>query len=362
MTRAPLSRIACIAVAGLVAGTSVLAGSAPPARAQGCPPQPGTLSSGGSAAKRYTMLLRVNQVRNARTYANHEEATGGLGSRVHPQDVFVVNTRFPRSTPAEWFEIVSVLASAFPCNRIVALNGLGADPNAPGYAHALNESPRLWAMLTDWERDDWNVGRATNPRMKGWTGRFRKTRKRVRRWIGGLSRGFGPHAAVRRAGIAPQFRKKWDYGELARSVSGPNRRLDRGRRGVQSIQTQDFCADRGGAGMKSVTRRLMRAYKSANFRRVAVKRGGRRRVRHLKRRWRTTRANLGLQISFSDTPNPSAGMAVLRTSAWRAAGCTRSVLRRGGGAILYWASPNAMRLLFSIPPVCTLRPPPNGVC
>jgi hypothetical protein len=131
---------------------------------------------------------------------------------------------------------------------------------------------------------------------------------------------------------------------------------------VQSVQTQDFCADRGAGGMKSITRRLLRAYKSANFRRVVKRRGGRKQVRHRKRSWRTSRANLGLQISFSDTPNPSAGMAVLRTSPGQAAGCTRSGLKRGGGAFMYWASPDAMRILFSIREICTLRPPSSGVC
>jgi hypothetical protein len=307
------------------------------------------------------MMLRANQVRNAQTYANRNEATGGLGARIHPRDVFVVNTRYPGSTPAEWSQIVSILANAHPCNRIVALNGLGHDPNAPGYAYALNGSPHLWAVLTDWERDDWNLGRTTNPRLSGWTGRFPKTRKRVRRWVGDLARSFDAYSPSRpRAGLAPQFRDKWDYGDLARSVTGPNRRL-RGH-GVQSVQTQDFCADRGAGGMKSITRRLLHAYKSANFRRVTIRKGGRKRVSHRKRSWRTTRANLGVQISFSDTPNPSAGMAVLSTSPGRAAGCTRSALKRGGGAVMYWASPDAIRVLLSIREICTLRPPSSGVC
>jgi hypothetical protein len=192
-----------------------------------------------------------------------------------------------------------------------------------------------------------------------------KTRKRVQRWMGRLTGTLGSSAAGRakRAGLVPQYRAKWDYGMLARTVSGKNRKFGKGRRGIQSVQTQDFCADRGGAGMKVITKRLLRAYKSANFKRVRVKhkRGGKR-VRYMKRRWRTRRGNLGLQISFSDTPNPNAGMAILRTSAGRAAGCTRSGLKRGGGAFFYWAAPDAMRILFSIPSICRLRPPSSGVC
>lgn len=345
-----------VVLAGLALGAST-------ARAQAADcPTPKTLSPTGTGAQRYTMLVRVNQVQNARTYANRDQASGGLGARIHPQDVFVVNTRFLGSSPAAWAEIVSTLRQAFPCNRIVALNGLGGDPFAPGYTYALSGSADVWALLTDWERDDWNAGRSSNPRLRKWTGRFDRTRKRVRRWVGSFTSALRLSANPRRqrAGLVPQYRGKWDYGELGRAVSAQNRR--RGRRGIQSVQTQDFCADGGAGGMKKITKRLLRAYKSANYKRVRIKRSRGKRVRHVKRPWRIKRANLGLQVSFSDTPNPSAGMAVLSTSPARAAGCTWSALKRGGSAILYWASPDAMRLLFSTPAICALRPSPTGVC
>ena len=355
-----IRRGAAVCGLALALAASVLAGPAAPAASAACPPQLQTLSPKGSAAERYTMLLRVNKVRNAEQYANRDQASGGLGARIHPQDVFVVNTRFRGSTPTEWSQIVSTLREAFPCNRIVTLNGLGGDPYSPGYAYALSGSPHVWALLTDWERIDWNLGRGTNPQLHDWTGRFKPTRKRVRRWVGSIASAFGRSAlpGPRRTGIAPQYKKKWDYGELARTVSGQNRRL--GGRGIQSVQTQDFCADRGAGGMKVITKRLFGAYKSANFKRVRKK--GSRKVRHRKRRWKLWRANLAVQVSFSGTPTPGAGMALLSTSPARAAGCTRSALKRGAGAILYWASPNSIRLLLTAPEICAMRPSPTGVC
>lgn len=306
----------------------------------GCPSHPGTLSPGG--AQRFTMLLRVNQPENARTYANRDPAAGGIGARIRPQDVFVVNTRHRRSSPQVWSEIVSTLRSAFPCNRIVALNGLGADPSSPGYAYALSDVPGLWALLTDWERIDWNLARLSSPTLGAWTGRFKKTRSRVRRWIGRFT-GLG-----HRAGLIPQHHRKWDYGWLAREVSGANRLLGASRRGIQSVQTQDFCAYRGPRGMKRIVGGLLRQYKGANFK------GPKRRP------WRTSPRNLGVQISFSDTPTPWARMAVLRTAPQTAALCTRTAIKRGAGAILYWASPDAMRVLLATPQVCALRPPWTG--
>jgi len=335
------------------------------AEAATCPPEPKTLSPKGKPWARFTMLIRVNQPHNAATYANYNEASGGLGPRISPHDVFVVNTRFHKSSPQSWVQIVGILRNAFPCNRIVALNGLGHDPSSPGYAYALFNSPHVWALLTDWEKLDWLSARGTNPWLGGWTGKERKTRKRVRRWIGGITHAFNSNPGQRwkRAGIVPQFRGKWDYGMLARSVSGPHRRIAKGRRGVQSVQTQDFCADSGGRGMKAITARLLRAQKRANWKRV--KRRGRnpggKRFRYKKRPWRTNRRNLGVQVSFTHKSRPSS-MALLKTPPGKASKCTRAALRRGAGAFLFWASPDSMRALFSTRRVCALRPPRTGVC
>ncbi|CAN5453195.1 hypothetical protein BH20ACT15_BH20ACT15_05610 [soil metagenome] len=75
-----------------------------------------------------------------------------------------------------------------------------------------------------------------------------------------------------------------------------------------------------------------------------------------------SRPSLGVQVSFSNTPNLNARMAILRTSPGRASKCTRTALKRGAGAILYWASTDSMRALFSIGRICALRPSPLGAC
>ena len=76
----------------------------------------------------------------------------------------------------------------------------------------------------------------------------------------------------------------------------------------------------------------------------------------LKPQARPLLSNLGIQISFSNTPNPSAGMAITKTSAPTAAQCARAGLKRGGGAIFFFASDDSMRLLFQQPEIASLRP------
>ncbi|CAN5453016.1 hypothetical protein BH20ACT15_BH20ACT15_05590 [soil metagenome] len=133
-----IPHLAAIAIAATLVAIA-LGGTTPEsasAQASGCPAQPKGLSPTGGGPKRYTMLLRVNQLLNAQVYANPDEASGGLGPRIRSNDVFIVNTRFSKGDPAEWDAIVGTLAAAFPCNRIVALNGLGTIPGLPGYAYA----------------------------------------------------------------------------------------------------------------------------------------------------------------------------------------------------------------------------------
>ena len=79
--------------------------------------------------------------------------------------------------------------------------------------------------------------------------------------------------------------------------------------------------------------------------------------RKLKKQARPNLSNLALQISFSDTPNPSAGMAITKTSASTAALCTFAGLGQGAGAFFFFASDQSMRLLFQQTTIGTLRPP-----
>jgi hypothetical protein len=50
-------------------------------------------------------------------------------------------------------------------------------------------------------------------------------------------------------------------------------------------------------------------------------------------------------------------MALLRTSAAQAASCVQPSLKQGVGAFFFFASDDAMRLLFQQPQIAALRPP-----
>ena len=60
-----------------------------------------------------------------------------MGDRIRPQDIFVLNTRFtgsgsfPAMTPSVAAGLAADLRATFPCNRIIALNGLSFDPPRP---------------------------------------------------------------------------------------------------------------------------------------------------------------------------------------------------------------------------------------
>lgn len=361
----PIPKLIAIALLAACALVTATAGSpgVQQARAQACPATPSGLAPSVRGPARYTMLLRVNQPANAGVFASADEASGGLAPRIRSNDVFLVNTRFDKSSPESWSEIVGTLRSAFPCNRIFALNGLGGRPGVPGYAYALHDDPRVDGILLDWERIDWNTSRATAGGRGPWTGKPGKSRKRISAFTRGLVGLLGRRSPSKRVGVVPQHLRKWDYGAIARAVDGRSRKLG-GLRGLQSVQTQDFCADGGGSGMKAITGSLLRSYKAANSRRIRAGRtkSGKPRFRYRKLKPRLPRQSLGVQISFSDTPNPGAGMALLSTSPGRASKCTRAALKRGASAFLYWASTRSLRALFATTRICALRPPAGGAC
>jgi hypothetical protein len=67
-------------------------------------------------------------------------------------------------------------------------------------------------------------------------------------------------------------------------------------------------------------------------------------------------ANLGMEISFTDSPEASASQAILSTSAAQAAACVGPALKQGVGAFFFFASDDSMRLLFQQPQINALRP------
>src|SRR5206468_1459735 len=123
--------------------------------AQGCE-APYGLAPPGAAAQRFTMLLRINTQGNVDTYTKPE---GGMGGRIRPQDIFVLNTRFagsgqfPPMTPSEAADLAAQLRAVFPCSRIIARSGMSLDPaQPPGWAYTGIDDPNVYALLTDYEQ------------------------------------------------------------------------------------------------------------------------------------------------------------------------------------------------------------------
>ena len=358
---------ALFALAALTAAVAVLpaAGAgAPPAYAQSCS-QPAGLSPGGPPEKRFTMLLRVNQPVNVAAWTNPDETAGGLRDYVRKQDIFVINTRFLDSTPNQWAQMATDLRNAFPCNRIAALNGMGVDPSRPGYAYALINHPAVYALLTDFEPMDWD----DDPARPGWSFKPKLAMKRMKRQNTRLASAIASSksGASKRSGLVPLDWPGWNYGEIAQDLDKKNRRLGGRKLGPLSVQTQDSCANGGASTFRARTKPLFGQYR---FRVVlkTVKRSVKGKVKKrrvklkqpIKKRARPLLSNLSLQISFSDTPNPGAGMAITKTSAKTAAACAQAGLKRGAGAFFFFASTNSMQLLFRQKQIAALRPPKNG--
>src|SRR4029453_14185968 len=129
--RAPVRtrQLGALAIAGGLLALLLIGGrsAVPPARAQvSCPALPEGLSPTGSGPTRFTMMIRINTKGNADTYTKPD---GGMGGRIRPQDIFVLNTRFegsdnfPAVTPRVGARLAKDLHNTFPCNRIIALHG-----------------------------------------------------------------------------------------------------------------------------------------------------------------------------------------------------------------------------------------------
>ena len=168
------------------------------------------------------MLIRVNKLENVGQYSYLQ----GKYGRIRPQDVFVVNTRFPGTSPDEARQILTALQSQFPCNRVIALNGLGVDPARPGYALSLVDSPGLWGVLLDWERRDWGLARATNPALSKWKRHFGRSINRLGSVIGQVAGSIqAAGTGIDKVGAAPSFFGDWQYGRIARMLDRNNARF-----------------------------------------------------------------------------------------------------------------------------------------
>jgi hypothetical protein len=297
-----------------------------PSASSGDPPScsapPFQLAPKGGRTARFTMLVRVNKPRNVDAYAQLQSTYGQLRTR----DVFVVNTRWKGSTPALQDEILSRLRDSFPCNRVIALNGLGADPRRPGYALSLADSPQPWAVLLDWERQDWAHARSTNHHLSRWKQNFRRSVHRLGSQIGRVAHGLtATETGIQKVGAAPGLFGGWQYARIARMLDRRNRRFGHRRGGIQVVGTQASCMKRRGGttGMRRTAGRLYREYRHGH------------RKRH----------NLAVEISFSDRGRSKRHLPIRAVNEGRASSCLRAALAGGAGAVLFWASPESMRAL-----------------
>jgi hypothetical protein len=347
-------------LAALVAIALVLPQGAA-AQTPACPHLPTTLNPKNSGY-RFTMLIRINQMENVEAYVNSDEATGGLARRIRPQDIFVINTRFQdpagSSNPAVAAQLVAKLRASFPCNRIIALNGLGSDPTRPGYVYALADQG-LFAVMLDWEAEDWNFSRFFNPGMPRWDYHFRPSTRRIAGWSRNLSVALGRLSPHTRTGLATLDNRGWDYGRVAQILDRRNRRIGRRHLSPQSVQTQTACMQ----GPKTFGRRAGAIKQSYRFK-ISVKKRmkhGKRRLVHVKhlrkKRSRPNARNLALQVSFSDSPSPGDPLPVRNVAPITADRCILRGLHHGIGAFFLFASDSSMRSLFQQPTVSRLRPP-----
>ena len=237
----------------------------------------------------------------------HPNASGGLADHVRPNDIFVINTRFQNhagtSNPAVASQLADRLRQSFPCNRIIALNGLGA--NQPSRGTCSRSRTPAYMRYCSIGSPTTELARALNPGLPdgpmfpprdpaGWglVARTEPDSCRTQPTDQGRPRSpRPPRLELRPPG--PDGRR-------------PNRRLGRGNTGPQSVQTQQACMfGPGRFGRRA--RGLLRSYKFKYVKRKRVRNGKLRRVRVRKkfgRKGRPDARNLALQISFSNTPNP----------------------------------------------------------
>jgi hypothetical protein len=356
-------------LAVLLIGGSSVAPSAAQAQVS-CPGQPRGLSPATSGPQSFTMMIRINTQGNVDTYTKPE---GGMGGRIRPQDIFVLNTRFtgsgqfPAMTDAVASTLAANLRTTFPCNRIIALNGMSFDPAVAGYAFSGIADPNVFALITDFEKIDWNAGRATDPSRPPWHDNFPKAFPLLRGWNFGFTStvASNPVGAGKRTGLAPQDNSTWNFGQIAQNINKQNARLGDTKIGPMSVQTQDACADGGSGGFGARAKQLRLHYTFKFITKKVHVKGKRKKVRRtfrqpIKKKGKPLLGNTAMQLSFTDTPEASKSQAILSTSAAQAAACVGPAMKQGVGAFFFFASDDSMRLLFQQPQINALRPATAG--
>jgi hypothetical protein len=340
------------------------------AQAQVSCSQPRGLSPATSGPASFTMMIRINTQGNVDTYTKPE---GGMGGRIRPQDIFVLNTRFagsgqfPAMTSSVAAGLAAELRTTFPCNRIIALNGMSFDPNAAGYAFSGIGDANVFALLTDFEQTDWNSGRATDPSRPPWHDNFPKAFPLLRGWNFGFMSTVAadPVGAGKRTGLAPQDNATWNFGQIAQNLNKQNARLGDRKIGPLSVQTQDACAAGGSGGFGARAKQLRLHYTFKFITKKVHVKGKRKKVKRtfrepIKKKGKPLLSNTAMQLSFTDTPQASKSQAILSTSTAQAAACVAPAMKQGVGAFFFFASDDSMRLLFQQPQINALRPATAG--
>ena len=374
LARRAASLIAAAALLALLLVAGRSAHPSPAAAAVQCPPLPAELTPTGPSATRFTMLIRINTQGNVNTWTQFNQAPDkqGLAPYVRPQDIFVLNTRFtgsgqfPAMTPDVAANLADQLKSTFPCNRIIALNGMSFDGTQPGFAFMLLDNPNIYALITDFEKSDWNAGLATDPTRPPWLNHFAKAFPLIRGWNAGVASTAvnTPGGAGKRTGLAPLGYPDWNYGQIAQNLDKQNVRLGGPHLGPQSVQTQDDCAKSSATfGARAKQLRLQYTFKFITKKvKLRTKKGKTRTKKVTTRRpfhrnGKPNVSNLAMEISFTDSPQASASQAILNTSAAEAAACVTPALKQGVGAFFFFAAEDSMRALFQQPQIAALRPP-----
>jgi hypothetical protein len=355
----------------LLVGSSASPTQASAAKAaQECPPQPYGLAPPptADAASRFTMMIRINTEGNVNTWTQYNTSPGkdGLAPYVRPQDIFVLNTRFtgsgqfPAMTAPVAAQLSALLRASFPCNRIVDLNGLSLDPTQPGYMFTGIDDPNIYAMMTDFEKLDWNSTAFTQPGRPPWADDFATAFPRIKaqNFTMAATAAGNPIGIGKRTGLVPFGPSSWNFGQIAQDLNKKNSRLGATKIGPMAVQTQDSCPD----GTFGATAKNLRSQYSFKFITKKVKVKGKKKPMKktirlpLKKKAKPILDNLAMEISLSAIPQPSSSMALLRTSAAQAAACVPLGMKQGVGAFFFFAAEDAMRLLFQQPQVAAFRP------
>lgn len=334
-----LLSLAVVGVAVGLAGCSVFDGGG-----SGCQSLPRGLAPAGSGPNAYTMVLRVNTESDVK-----ELASSPLRPKILDRDVLLINTEYRTMNPTEAERVLDRAREAFPCNRIASLNGLSPEKKRPGYRFSLAGNPELDAVIVDWEESTWEeVGKGA------WSNSLSVNVERAREELRQISRKIedAPGEPQTRVGLATEYREDWNYAELGRELALLNAELRQDFLGYQLVQSQNRCAGtQKVASIAEVADALRSQYEELASGAPdpdvpgATPALGRKILDHL-----------GFEVSFSANPQSGSGLAVTRDSPEDAARCSRDVLRTGSGAIIYWATPEAIEKMLDTSIGRELRP------